>query len=60
MVLYLGSNFLFWLSLDFETDEKMREVIQTELAGATVLAVAHRICQSSCPSVVSLSIDTCP
>ncbi|KAK7692904.1 hypothetical protein QCA50_004540 [Cerrena zonata] len=30
-------------SLDFETDEKMREVIRSELAGSTVLAVAHRI-----------------
>lgn len=30
-------------SLDFETDEKMRQVVRTELADCTVLAVAHRI-----------------
>ncbi|KAK7689002.1 hypothetical protein QCA50_007693 [Cerrena zonata] len=30
-------------SLDTKTDEKMHEVINTELAGCTVLAVAHRI-----------------
>jgi len=30
-------------SLDLETDEKMREVIRTELAGCTVIAVAHRL-----------------
>lgn len=32
-------------SLDLETDEKMREVIRDKLAGSTVLAVAHRICE---------------
>lgn len=30
-------------SLDTKTDEKIHEVINTELAGCTVLAVAHRI-----------------
>ncbi|CAL1703415.1 unnamed protein product [Somion occarium] len=30
-------------SLDVKTDEKMHEVINTELAGCTILAVAHRI-----------------
>lgn len=49
--LYFGSRFPSELtlqySLDLETDEKMREVIRTELAGSTVLAVAHRICESS-------------
>ncbi|KAH8077273.1 P-loop containing nucleoside triphosphate hydrolase protein [Cristinia sonorae] len=30
-------------SLDLETDEKMREVIRSELADCTVIAVAHRL-----------------
>lgn len=42
-----SSELTLQYSLDLETDEKMREVIRTELAGSTVLAVAHRICESS-------------
>jgi ABC-type multidrug transport system fused ATPase/permease subunit len=46
---------LISISLDAESDKQIREVIRTDLASSTVIAVAHRIGQSKSGP---LAIDT--